>query len=115
MDTRFKPGHKPKHATPEGSISIASTGYKIIKRGGRWLLLQRVTWEEVHGPIPKGGVITFIDGDKTNCNIDNLKLSDKATFAAKNTPWQYPDDVREVILLASKLKKKIHERHSQIA
>ena len=36
----------------------------------------RYVWEQHYGPIPKGKVIIFYDGDQSNCDINNLKLVD---------------------------------------
>ena len=44
--------------------------------------MSRVVWEEHNGPIPEGMCITFKNGDKTNCNIDNLMMVTKAENAA---------------------------------
>lgn len=36
--------------------------------------VHRWVWEQAHGPIPKGGIIHHIDGDRTNNAIENLML-----------------------------------------
>lgn len=41
---------------------------------GQWKALHRHTWEQHNGPIPKGHVISFKDGDSLNCDIDNLEM-----------------------------------------
>jgi len=33
-----------------------------------------VVWEDAYGPVPDGKYVRFIDGDKTNCALDNLVL-----------------------------------------
>lgn len=59
---------------PIGSESITKDGYTLIKTKApnTWEYKQRVIWERVNGEIPKGCVIIFADGDKTNLNTDNL-------------------------------------------
>jgi RNA polymerase sigma factor (sigma-70 family) len=53
-------------------------------------LLHHVLWEEVYGPVPEGSEIIFIDGDKENVTIDNLRCQ-AATLAsrARGTRNQY--------------------------
>lgn len=77
--TSFKKGHKPKNWRPVGSERIDKDGYALIKisnEGGmwkRWALKHRVVWEEHYKmKVPKGSVIIFADGDKTNLSIENL-------------------------------------------
>lgn len=77
--TSFKKGNKPKNWKPIGSERINAEGYTLIKisnEGGmwkRWALKHRVVWEEHHKKkIPKGSVIIFADGDKSNLSIENL-------------------------------------------
>lgn len=78
--TQFKKGDRPSNELPVGSIVVNSDGYKLRKKsmtGGqweRWEPLHRAVWEEHHGPIPNGKVVTFKDGNKLNCSIDNLML-----------------------------------------
>jgi hypothetical protein len=38
----------------------------------------RWVWEQAHGPIPKGMVIRFKDGDRTNCQLENLFMVSQA-------------------------------------
>ncbi|MFR0816520.1 MAG: HNH endonuclease signature motif containing protein [Enterococcus casseliflavus] len=40
----------------------------------RWRPKHKVEWEKVHGEIPKGYVLIFLDGNKQNITMDNLKL-----------------------------------------
>lgn len=73
--TSFKKGHKPKNWRTVGSERIDTEGYTLIKiaEPKKWALKHRIIWEEFNKKkVPRGSVIIFADGDKTNFNIENL-------------------------------------------
>lgn len=75
--TRFKPGHLPHQTKPVGYLSIRSDGYlyrKIAENPDVWKLEHNRRWEELHGPIPAGSCVIFLDGDRLNCEPGNLAL-----------------------------------------
>ena len=85
--TQFKKGHKPMNELPVGTVRMGKHGYMIRKKQmqgeqwERWEHLHRAVWEEHNGPIPKGMLVMFKDGDKTNCSIDNLMLAKRTELA----------------------------------
>lgn len=38
-----------------------------------WMPKGRWVWEQVNGPIPDGHVVAYVDGDPSNCDLDNLE------------------------------------------
>lgn len=73
----FKKGSTPVNHKPVGSERIdVKQGYILIKTAEPNVYWPKhvVVWEEAHGKVPKGHVITFLDGDKQNVAIENLKL-----------------------------------------
>lgn len=73
--TSFKPGNIPANWKPVGSERIDTEGYTLIKiaEPRKWALKHRIIWEEFHKKkVPRGSVIIFADGDKSNFNIENL-------------------------------------------
>lgn len=42
-----------------------------------WVQKHRLVWESVHGKIPKGKLIIFLDGDRSNFDPDNLYCIDR--------------------------------------
>lgn len=77
--TSFKKGHKPKNWKPVGSERIDTEGYTLIKvsnsgiKHKMWALKHRIVWEQHHKKkIPRGSVIIFADGDRSNLSIENL-------------------------------------------
>ncbi|MCK4789229.1 MAG: HNH endonuclease [Desulfobacteraceae bacterium] len=65
-------------------------------------------WEQEHGPVPKGMVVAFIDGDKTNCEPENLMLISRAELLALNQHGykNMPDELKPNVLALSKLQAK---------
>jgi len=76
----FKKGNIPHNTNEIGHQRITKDGYIEIKVSDNieskynYKLKHRLIWEEHHGEIPKNHQVRFIDGDKTNFNIENLKL-----------------------------------------
>ena len=77
--TSFKKGSKPKNWRPVGSERVDAEGYTLIKVSNEgikhkmWAFKHRIVWDQYHKKkIPKGSVIIFADGDKTNLDVDNL-------------------------------------------
>jgi len=76
----FKKGHTPKNHRPVGSERVSIDGYVYIKikESGTWVLKHVYTYEKHHGPIPQGMIVTFKDGNRQNCNIENLLLMNRS-------------------------------------
>lgn len=76
----FQKGQDPPTTKHDGCITVrtdTSTGrkYKWIRVAkGKWQHLHRHMWEQEHGPIPKGMLIVFKDGDSLNCVLENLEM-----------------------------------------
>lgn len=86
--TEFKKGSLPHNTKTDGAISIRrdKTGrnYKYIRVAlGKWDLYHRFLWRSVYGEIPKDKIVTFIDGNSLNCEIDNLKLITRSEHMAR--------------------------------
>ena len=81
--TQFKKGGMPGNYRPIDSTRINVDGYTEIKVADpkKWRLLHRVIWEKEHGPVPKGHVVLFGDGDRTNISLENLLLVSRAELA----------------------------------
>ena len=72
----------------------------------------RYIWEQHNGPIPKGSVVSFKDGNKLNCDIDNLFLTTQEEIMLRNSLHNYPE-LRDVNRLIKKLKKRIQDAEKQ--
>jgi len=74
--TRFKKGNTPPNAVPVGYERLDKDGYICVKVEGlpKLILKHRHIWEQHNGPIPSGNNIQFKDGNRQNCDIDNLYM-----------------------------------------
>jgi len=111
--TMFKKGNKPMNTQPIGTIhQRRDTGgkmYQYIKLAdSKWEQLNRYTWEQHNGPIPKGMVIVYKDGDYMNNDIANLLMITKKENMARNTIQRLPKELQQVMRLKCKLIKKIN-------
>ena len=111
--TMFKKGNKPMNTQPIGTIhQRKDTGgkmYLYIKLAdSKWQLLNRYTWEQHNGPIPKGMVVVYKDGNYLNNDIANLLMITKKENMARNTIQRLPKELQQVIRLKCKLIKKIN-------
>lgn len=72
--TWFKKGNIPYNYAPLGTERITVDGYTEVKvkDPDLWKFKQRIIYEKEYGTIPHECLISFLDGDKTNFNIDNL-------------------------------------------
>lgn len=81
--TSFKKGNIPYNHKEIGSERITKDGYIMIKvRDGclnkNWELKHRWLYEKEYGKIPEGHNLIFLDGNKQNLDLDNLKLVSKS-------------------------------------
>lgn len=81
--TSFKKGNIPPNYRVIGSERITQDGYIMIKvRDGclnkNWELKHRWLYEKEFGKIPEGYNLIFLDGNKQNVVLSNLKLVSKS-------------------------------------
>jgi hypothetical protein len=116
--TMFKKGNKPMNTQPIGTIhQRKDTGgkmYLYIKLAdSKWQLLNRYTWEQHNGPIPKGMVVVYKDGNYLNNDITNLLMITKKENMARNTIQRLPKELQQVMRLKCKLINKINKNGTQ--
>ena len=112
-ETQFKKGQPSGNWKPIGSERICSKdGYILIKVTEGQPLNYRhkhvVVWEEANGPVPKGHVVVFKDGDKLNCDLANLELITRAELMQRNTFHNFPEDVKAQIHVLAGFKRKLN-------
>lgn len=120
--TMFKNGNTPKNHMKIGEFTHTTDGYLIqkVKEKGtqreRFDFVHRKVWEEQNGPIPKGKQITFLDGNKDNCDISNLIMIDNETnleMNRKKLRFNKPEATRAGVTIAQiniMTKKRRRER-----
>jgi hypothetical protein len=117
----FKKGSIPANKNPLGSERTCSKdGYILIKvaepnpyngQPTRYRHKHHVIWEKHNGLIPESHTVTFIDEDKTNCDINNLELISRAELVRRNHMQlkSQPVELKPTIKLLAKLKTKTHD------
>ncbi len=114
----FKKGNIPANRKKMMSERISKDGYVYIKIDeknphtgyrGRFVEKHRYFWEQVHGPVPAHMVLVFRDGNKQNCNLDNLLLVTRSeSILLRNLDYvSHPDDLKPSVEDLAKLQSKI--------
>ncbi len=92
--TSFKKGTIPPNRLPLWSERITVDGYVEVKidepnpyvpgQMTRWKLKHLYLWIKENGPLPEGHMLTFLDGDKENCEPANMLLISRKINAYLN-------------------------------
>lgn len=92
--TTFKKGNIPHNHRPVGSERITKDGYTEIKikEPNKWQLKHRYIYEKKYGKIPDGMNLIFLDGNKQNIELSNLKLVSRAEDLIMNTNKLFTKD-----------------------
>lgn len=110
--TQFKTGNRPSNELPVGALSINKDGYVLRKKqmeGGtwdRWEFLHRAVWVEHNGPVPEGMNVTFKDGNKLNCDINNLILMTRGELANMNKKGYFSEDPERTVAALNLVRLK---------
>ena len=90
--TMFKEGQMPPNTDPIGTEKALADGYVWVKindipkakKNVNWKQKHRLIWEKEYGPIPEGTIIKFLDGNKRNFDLDNLKAVSRSVNVVMN-------------------------------
>lgn len=113
---QFKKGNKSHTWKPVGTMRVNSEGYRDIKvddkgKGPKaWIALHRLNWIGVHGPIPKGMVLRFIDRDHMNPLVENLVLVTREENLRLNWHDRYPKAIKQITQLRGAIQRQINKR-----
>lgn len=114
--TRFKKGNKPKHTCAIGTERVNYRGYievKVEDSASGWRFKHRYVWEQHYGAIPVGYNVVFKDGNKLNCDINNLHLVSDKDMMQINSIQNYPTDLVSLIKLERRIEREINEQRKQ--
>lgn len=112
-DTTFKKGNKTWNTRSVGSERVDVDGYIYVKTAepDKWELKHRVVWEKHNGKLKKGFNVVFLDGNRQNCNIENLRAVTRRHCAAmsKKQRWKVGEpEVVDASITLTVLESKIH-------
>lgn len=89
--TMFKPGRMPQNTDPIGTeknlygyVWVKVNDIPKAKKKVNWTPKHKLVYEENYGPIPKGHVVIFLDGDTRNFDPSNLQAVSRGTLAILN-------------------------------
>ena len=120
--TSFGKGHVPANLRDIGEERLDSRdGYLIVKTAainphtgffGWWRHKHVVVWEEAHGPVPEGHVVTFINGDILDVRLENLEMISRAEHVRRNKLRlrELPEELKPTARLLAKVQMKAGER-----
>ncbi len=117
--TRFKPGSRPHNWVPVGSERLTKEGIlqrKISDTGCTprdWKSIHSILWKEHHGPVPKGHIVVFINGDKRDIRIENLMLITRAENMRRNSIHHLPEEIADVCRVRGVLNRHINNRRKK--
>lgn len=104
---------------PIGSFRVSKDGYLEQKvtddphraPARRWVGVHRLNWEAAHGPIPEGHVVSFIDGDPLNAELENLVLLSRRelVWLNKTKLGAVPAELRPAAIATAKVTVRAKE------
>ncbi|MDR1902790.1 MAG: HNH endonuclease [Treponema sp.] len=120
IKAQFKPGCLHPLYKPLGTEKKRD-GYTMIKiaEPNVWDYKHRQLWEAANGPVPKGHMVIFADGNISNLELNNLLLVSKREFGVMNLMrLRFSDKdltktgklVADLYMLARKRKGELKDR-----
>lgn len=105
----FGKGHTPYNKQAIGTVLMKSNGYlwRKLGEGARdWRQEHILVWEAANGPLPKGAIVLFKDGNHENVALENLTLITRTELAILNRYGLLKTDAEltETAILIAKLK-----------
>lgn len=115
--TMFAKGNIPPNHRPVGSERISKDGYIEVKvaEPNKWRLKQRVVYEEAKGKIPEGCPIIFLDGNKRNFDIDNLRCITRSELLYLNcNGLNNSNEITETDILMARLDRAKNKKKQEL-
>lgn len=110
----FKRGHEPHNKKPVGAEKFDGEYWFVkIADPNKWKAKHILVWEEAHKQnLLKGTSVIFLDGNRENFEISNLRAVERKTMAVLNR-WGLRannKELTEVGISIAKLKSAISKR-----
>lgn len=115
--TMFAKGNVPPNHRPVGSERISKDGYIEVKvaEPNKWRLKQRVVYEEAKGEIPEGCPIIFLDGNKRNFDIENLRCITRSELLYLNcNGLNNSNEITETGILMARLDRAKNKKKQEL-
>ena len=115
--TMFAKGNVPPNHRPVGSERISKDGYIEVKvaEPNKWRLKQKVVYEEAKGKIPEGCTIIFLDGNKRNFDIDNLRCITRSELLYLNcNGLNNSNEITETGILMARLDRTKNKKKQEL-
>lgn len=107
----FKKGQTPINHKPVGSERTTKDGYIMLKvaEPNKWRLKHVVEWEKHNGKLPKNHALIFLDRNKQNTSLDNLKLVSRSELLIINRDNLLKDnkELNETAVIIAKVTDKV--------
>lgn len=107
---------------PVGTVIFRETEqmyYEKVKDGPNpienWRPKHQLIWEAAHGPIPEGHIVIFLDGNRSNLDLDNLALCSKPValmLNKKGLRFSCADATKAGVLIAQ-ITARIYEKQKK--
>lgn len=88
-------------------------GFIQIKTENGWMLKHHFVLKQNGKRIPKNYTVAFKDGDKTNCDFENLELVSPEERAHRISLSKMPEEARQLADAAWQLKKEIKKQRNK--
>ncbi len=131
--TWFKKGHQGTRTKPmfserwltqsDGSkvleIKIPEGSYypSMVRKGwhqrSRWIRKAVWVWRQANGDVPEGHAILQLDGDPSNCDLENLECVPKSVLARlnhRNAPKFAGSDINAVRIRIAQIRDQVAKR-----
>lgn len=112
--TQFKPGQVPASHRPVGSTRLCSKqGYVLMKMAEgmhQWRPIHRIIYQRMHGKVPHGHIVTFVDSNRENISITNLTSITIKQHCLNNSVNKYGDEIADLYRLKGRITKAINKR-----
>lgn len=115
-ETQFTKGNLPHTTVPIGTEVVRKGGYVWVKKWDdraparyNWISKHQDIYEATHGPIPKGHIVRFKNGDRTNFALENLECVSRKEHAATKGLHSLPPEIVKVHQLRGAIHRQINK------